>query len=521
MPHSGPTRAGARPANSPVSGSTLLIGIALAVVFVAGLALRLDGIRRSLWLDEFSTLWAVEAHFADVIARVPQVMQQTPFYFSLAWASVHFFGESELALRLPSLLAVTGSAVMIGLAGAQLGGRKAGAWSAAFFWLCYPAIWASVNSRPYPLAMFFASVVALGFIRTCLIGRPLDRALWIVGAGGLVWAHYIFLPFMLAFPAAYFLSPTIRMRYPTRQFLVDLFAIELILLPAAGQFLAIVANRESLKWMHLANYIGIIGLFAPFSLAALLPGRVKVEDAARRDLQLTLWLSVIAQVAGLETASFLGLGVVNTHYASVIIVPLTILAGVNICRLTATDRVAPLAIYAIVTAAALIGTNRLFGSPSGAGYEQWRDAVATLRPEVEKAAGAPVLFRSGNAEDDHSIGEITWGATLAPLRSPGQTAPDWNIILLTYRWFNPARPTYFEQSVARRLAGQPVFFLLCLLSDEPGSSGYCPNVEAWIDQKWPGQFHAKPLGDFQRLWLVRFDRLTTPPDSRTQARPPF
>jgi hypothetical protein len=493
----------------------------LVVVFLAGLAIRLDGIRGSLWLDEFSTLWAVEARFADVIARVPQVMQQTPFYFSLAWASLRLFGESEVALRIPSLLAVAGCSVVIGLVAAQLGGRKAGAWSAALFWLCYPAIWASVNARPYPLAMFFAAVAALGFVRASLIGRPRDRALWITAAAGVVWAHYIFLPFMLAFPAAYFLSPNIRMRYPIRRFLADTIVLEILLLPAIGQFLAIVASRGSLQWMHFANYLGIIGLFTPFLLAALLPGRVRVQDATRRDLQLALWLSVVGQVLALEVASFLGMGVVSTPYASVIVVPLAILAGINLCRLAIADRIAPLALYTVVTAAALVGTNRLFGSPSGAGYEQWRDAVATLRPEVERSAGAPVLFRSGNAEDDQSIGEITWGATLAPLRSPGQTAPDWNIILLTYRWFNSERESYFEQSVAPRLADQPVFFLLCLLSDEPGSNGYCPNVEAWIEQKWPGQFQSKPLGVFQRLSLIRFDRLTPPQDSPLPTHAPF
>jgi len=182
-----------------------------------------------------------------------------------------------------------------------------------------------------------------------------------------------------------------------------------------------------------------------------------------------------------------------------------VLAGVNIAHLARGDRVGPILLFVLITGGQIYATVKICGSMSGAGYQEWREAVYALRPEVART-GAPVLFRSGNAEDDLAIGQIKWPATLAPLRSPGHDQPLWDIVLLTYRWFHPERATYFEDVVARRVEKAPVFFMLCLVSEEPGSRGYCDNVEAWVRERFGVRFQATSLGDFRQLAVIRFDR---------------
>jgi mannosyltransferase len=118
----------------PTGFNLRLLGF--VAVFSVGLGLRLASIRESLWLDELSTLWAVEASFAEVIRRVPQVMGQSPFYFAIVWASLHTFGQSELALRLPSLLAGMVCPTAIAMVASSLGGRRAAAWSWVVLWFC-------------------------------------------------------------------------------------------------------------------------------------------------------------------------------------------------------------------------------------------------------------------------------------------------------------------------------------------------------------------------------------------------
>ena len=489
--------------------SKFSVGAAVAGAGVFGLAVRLAAIRASLSLDEFSTLWAVESNFADVMHRVPQVMGQTAFYYSLVWASVHAFGESELALRLPGLLSVAGCAAAIGFAGGTLGGWKGATWSAVLFWLCYPAIWASVDARPYGLAFCCAAVAVLGFVRACLHGRRRDRALWIVGAAGLAWSHYIFVPFLLAFPAMYALRASLRHVYLPRRFLIDAGLVVILLLPALPQLVAIAASPQSQQWVLRSNPLGAIGLFAPFLLAALFPTRRDRSDMVRRDLRRALWLAVALQFCAVAAGSLAGVEVLVPRYAGVVVVGAALLAGDNLSRLARADLVAPVSVFAIVTGLILAANHQLSGSMSGAGFQQWREGVAALRLELSRAPGAPVLFRSGNAEDDHGrLGEFNWPATLAPLRGPGQAAPNWNIALLTYRWNTPERSEYFENSLAPRIADQSLFFMLCQASAEPGANGYCDNVVAWTRQKWPDRFRAVPLGTFRMLTVLRFERIS-------------
>jgi len=477
------------------------------MVGVLGLAIRLASIRRSLWLDEFSTLWAVDAGFGDMLHRVPTVMGQSPFYYAFAWASLHMFGESEVALRLPSLFAVAGAGVAIGYAARALGGqRTAAAWAAGLFWLTYTAIWASVDARPYGLAFLFAAIAVLGFIRVCTAGRPGDRALWIIGAAGLVWAHYIFAPLLVGLAAAYLLRPALRARYSFPRALTDLGVIALLVLPAAVQVVQILRAPEAQAWMFRPSPLSVLGLLAPFALAAWLPVRPKRTDGEAA-LRSGLSMAIAAQFAALVLVTAAGADVMDARYGGAMVVAAAVLAGDTIARLKRADALAPLVVYVTVTGLTLAANGQVLGSLSGAGFQQWREAVQTLRPQVARFGAAPVLYRSGNAEDDlGQAGVVHWPATLAPLRSPGQAPPPWNIALLTYRWNSDARDRYFETQLTRRLEPEPVIFLLCLSSAEPGANGYCGNVVSWIQTTWPGRFHGQSLGTFRFLTVMRFDR---------------
>src|SRR6202042_3815502 len=106
----------------------------------------------------------------------------------------------EGARRLPSLLASVLAAIAVGGAAGAIGGRRAALWSGGLFWLCYPAVWESVDARPYAVAMCAAAVATLGFVRACRTGTGRDRAPWVSGASAVVWAHYLFIPFLFGFP---------------------------------------------------------------------------------------------------------------------------------------------------------------------------------------------------------------------------------------------------------------------------------------------------------------------------------
>ncbi len=89
-----------------------LIGFA-ALAGIVGLFVRLVGFGSSLAEDEFGTLWTVEGSLGTVFERTLSFHGQSPFYYVISWLSLNLFGESEIALRLPSLLCCVGAAWLI------------------------------------------------------------------------------------------------------------------------------------------------------------------------------------------------------------------------------------------------------------------------------------------------------------------------------------------------------------------------------------------------------------------------
>ena len=208
----------------------------------------------------------------------------------------------------------------------------------------------------------------------------------------------------------------------------------------------------------------------------------------------------------LAAAAIVGLNLMVVRYASVVLVPAVLLAASNLAELSGADLIAPLTPYVVITTVAFLANARVCGSLSGAGCQDWRDAVAAVDAARAGDESAPVLYRSGNAEDDRSPGHVEWPATLAPLRSPGRPPVSWPVIMLTYRWASTERAEYFAESLRPALAGRTVFFMLCLRSDEPGSGGYCGTTEQWIAATWPG-LRVTRLGDFRQITALKFERI--------------
>src|SRR4051794_14964681 len=73
---------------------------------VVALALRIPPLGDSLWLDELHTAWCAIGPLDEVASRAA-LGNQSPVFFGLEWLLVGVVGESEVALRLPSLLAGT------------------------------------------------------------------------------------------------------------------------------------------------------------------------------------------------------------------------------------------------------------------------------------------------------------------------------------------------------------------------------------------------------------------------------
>ncbi|MCG8653729.1 MAG: glycosyltransferase family 39 protein [Pirellulales bacterium] len=151
---------------TPLSRRQILI--AAIAVFVVAVALRMPSCYQSFWVDELHSAWVVWGDFDDVLGRA-QRGHQTPLYFWGLWVWKTMAGESELALRMSSVLAVAlgGTALVVGvgywtrsvIAGLTAGLVVAVESNGLFF---------GTELRPYAGVIFFTCLVMPLFFR--LIG---------------------------------------------------------------------------------------------------------------------------------------------------------------------------------------------------------------------------------------------------------------------------------------------------------------------------------------------------------------
>jgi mannosyltransferase len=492
----------------PVSDRPRPWAIALGTVVAAGaLVCRLIGFDRSLWIDEFGTLWTTEASLGETWARAIGFHGQSPLYYVLIWPLVHGLGESEVLLRLPSLLAGAATAWVVFRTARTLGTVEAGLFAAALAWMAPVLMDASVSARPYALAMLLTALALHGFSRAVLTGGWRGRVLFIIGGVGLFLTHYVASVVMVGVAVAYVSFRDLRTRYAWHAFATDV-ALQLAAAGLASPQLAALWNRRgALGWIGPPDVLLTVSVLGPLVLPVLVAALYlpRLVDRARHAILWALAFAIGAQLGVMLAIAFLGTNLFAPRYLMVTTVPAAILGGVGLSRLRA-----PVASLCVVFAIALttaltVLAWRVTGVPTTLVNEDWRGAVAALDADLRATPGAVVLYRPGFVEQD------PWtplhGALMAPLRSPGTTAPAWPIIPLTFAWGSDRRAEYFDEVVAPALGRAQVFFVLSG-GTTPVTGHYVPRLLDWIDAEFPNTFTRRSLGRFAGIDLIRFDRVS-------------
>ena len=473
----------------------------------AGIAVRLYGLDRSLWLDEFGTLWAVEADFASLIDRVFSLHQgQTPLYYSCVWLAVQLLGESEVVVRLPSLVFGVGFSYVIYRLGEDLGGRELGLISAALAWLSFPLVEANASARPYSLAALFAALMLLGFARATLYGARWGRFLLIVGGSGVFASHYVLAAATVWIGVGYLVFPGLRRLYRPREFACDVSLLSLSVLPwMLPQLFSVWGRRGALGWLGEPNYSLVFDLIGPLfvpGMAAFLAVVGKGQGKTRDELINLFGLMVAGHLVLLGVLAEIGINVLHRRYAMLIIIPAVLLAAQGIRRHRRFTAF-PLLCW-------LLLTGLVFAASFGQEHQDWRQAVTRLDKLLESNPQAPILYRPGFVLEETVIWDPSPKGLKAPLRSPGREAPRWNLVPLTHRWGNvPAREEYFQRIVAPAIRDADIFYLLTCsrwFNELTVTGDYSEGVETWVRQNFPNRFTFDRVEAGSGILLVRFRR---------------
>jgi hypothetical protein len=471
----------------PAEWTATLRNVAV-VIAITGLALRLVGYGGSLRLDEFGTLWAIEADLASLFERSNDFHGQSPLYYLVVRVFVGVLGESEISLRLPSMLATIGAAWLVYLTGRVLHGPRAGVYAAGAFCLSLWGVHASANARPYGLALLFCALAFYGFIRATIDGRASSRAWFVAGVVGLIASHYLLALTLLGLGSAYLITPSLREHYPAHRFSFDVALMALLSLPLLPQILKLWTRRGELSWIAEVRYQTVFLTIGPeivLVTAGLAAGAFRIFRSKRRGTFAILGLSTIVPPLILVLLVQVGTNLLAPRYLLGSLVPICLLAGVALAITPAKPLYAGWFGWAILNCLYLFTIFSHTATFNGIGAQDWRHATAELGHRLEVDGGAPVLFRSGFVEDDQlPAGLSVATATFAPLRSPGQLMPTWSVVPLTSTWLANGREEYFERVVTPAIEDQDVFYYF---SDISGT-GYEDRVALWVRERFDGRF---------------------------------
>ena len=144
---------------------------AVPAAITAALSLYQIGVPM-LWRDELATWSAATRSLTQLYAMLHHVDAVLGIYYGVIHLWMGVFGDSATAMRLPSVIAMTGAAAVVGLTGRRLGGTGAGLAGGLVFALIPSTSRFAQEARPYAFAVFFAALATL------LLLHAVERPSW-------------------------------------------------------------------------------------------------------------------------------------------------------------------------------------------------------------------------------------------------------------------------------------------------------------------------------------------------------
>ena len=258
--------------------------LAVGGVLSVGLLLRLTCLDAPLWIDELHTSWVVSGDFGEVASRAA-VGNQPPAFFWLVWGITHLASQSELSLRLASVIAGTLSIVVsYGLMRKWTSSHVAGIATAVLVATDRNMLFYATEARSYALVQL-VGLVQLGAVWHVIRQRQLAgwvplHLLIITTSVILVYLHFT-AALLLAVECLVVFGLLILRKLPSGLapwLFADACAVLLLLVPLHDSFLNVMQRKGNWQpyvspqhW--LANYARALRfncyLVIPFAVAIL------------------------------------------------------------------------------------------------------------------------------------------------------------------------------------------------------------------------------------------------------------
>ncbi|MBI1293124.1 hypothetical protein GC173_18100 [bacterium] len=157
---------------------------------------------RGLYIDEYTTWRVINLPSHEALVHDRLYHGHLPGYFAALRFWTLFFGDSESAMRLPSLLLVAASGGLMWLLAREFLTTRAAVLASLFFSCHQLTLWTGQTARPYAPMLFFLLLAAVGSCRYAKGGRGAWLAVVGLGSVGAMLVQPLALTVLVALAAA-------------------------------------------------------------------------------------------------------------------------------------------------------------------------------------------------------------------------------------------------------------------------------------------------------------------------------
>jgi uncharacterized membrane protein len=156
---------------------------------LVGVAIRLV-LMRSIWVDEAISIHQAHMSLSGMLENLRETDRHPPLHYLVLWLTVRLFGDGEIAVRAPSILASAALIPAMFLAGRELFDRRTGLVAAGFATIAPLIVWYGQEARMYAIFMLLGVIALWAQVMVLRDGR---NRWWFLYAGttiALLYTHY-------------------------------------------------------------------------------------------------------------------------------------------------------------------------------------------------------------------------------------------------------------------------------------------------------------------------------------------
>ena len=184
--------------------ASILSKLAYPVALLASLSIWLLALRAPLWLDETLAYWQVSGGFWKIWSRSALMPSSIGYLYTL-WAAKSILGSQEIALKIPSTLAMLGAVYFLFRSARELFDQEIAFLVCIFFALESNVVFAATDARPYAFALLATNFAIFAFVRWMTRHEMRQAILFGAAAAGILYFHYLFGAILPAFAIYYLL----------------------------------------------------------------------------------------------------------------------------------------------------------------------------------------------------------------------------------------------------------------------------------------------------------------------------